>query len=97
MRLYKPAWRAAISLLISTLTACTYPIFGFIFANIAFFFLDPLSSEFINLRNKWCGVFILYVVCIGLVTWWQKATFVSLGEDLTYTIRKNLFKSILYK
>jgi len=65
MSYYKPLWLAALSFLASALTACTYPIFGFIFANLAFVYLDPTAANFLHERNIWCGYLILYVFLVG--------------------------------
>ena len=97
MSFYQPSWLAVLSFAASALTACTYPVFGFIFANIAFLFLAPDAPDFIHQRNIWCGCFVLYVFLIGALTYWQKLIFVQLGENLTFTLRKKLFEGIIYK
>jgi ABC-type multidrug transport system fused ATPase/permease subunit len=97
MAYYKPKWLAYMSFLISTVIACSYPVFGLIFGNITFILLENYRDDYLDRRNRWCGFFILFAFAIGLLAYLQKYIFGHLGENLTYTFRKKLFEGILYK
>jgi hypothetical protein len=66
MTYYSPKWMAGLSFVVSALIACSYPIFGLIFANITFVFLDHDQSDYIHLRNIWCGSFIAFAFLVGI-------------------------------
>ena len=97
MTYYTPKWMAGLSFLVSGIIACTYPIFGLIFSNITFVFLQHAHADYIPLRNDWCGAFIAFAFLVGILAFVQKLIFCHLGENLTYTLRRKLFEGILYK
>lgn len=97
MTYYTPKWMAGLSFLISAIIASSYPIFGLIFGHCNFVFLEHDSPDYLHRRNIWCGAFIGFAIAVGVLAYLQKLIFCHLGENLTYTLRKNLFEGILYK
>lgn len=59
--------------------------------------IDPSDPKFVELRNFWVGMFGVLTVGMFLSSFIQKLSFGYCSENLTKTIRIQLFQSILYK
>jgi len=97
MSFYRPKWLSYLVYLITVINAFSFPLYGLIFGKILFVMMIPQSKTFNDDRNFWCGMFVLLTGCLGIFGFLNKFLYAYLGENLTYTVRNNLFSSILYK
>ena len=97
MGYYSPKSIAVLAVLISIINSAASPIFGFLFAKILFVMMQPYKSTFEHDRDFWCGMFLMLALLIGILGFLQKYLYLYVGENLTYTVRMELFKGIVYK
>lgn len=97
MSYYSPKWMAALGILVSVITSFSFPVYGMIYAKLLFVFMTPFLSNYAEERDYWCGLFLALVVGIGIFSFLQKYLFTYVGENLTYDVRVDLFKGIVYK
>jgi ABC-type multidrug transport system fused ATPase/permease subunit len=99
MSYYYPKWMAVIALFVSFINAFSFPIYGLIYAKLLFVMMsfNLPNNNFYEDRDFWCGMFLIEVFVLGLVSFLQKYLFLYVGENLTFDIRNELFASILYK
>jgi ATP-binding cassette, subfamily B (MDR/TAP), member 1 len=97
MSYYHPKWMAAFAIFISVLNSVASPLFGFLFAKILFVMMIPQSPNFEEDRDFYCGMFLLLAFCVGITGFLQKYCFQYVGEGLTFDVRMQLFKGIIYK
>jgi ABC-type multidrug transport system fused ATPase/permease subunit len=90
-------WMAFVSMIVSIINAFVYPLYGMIYAKLLFVFMIPQLPTFEEDRNYWCGLFLLLIFCIGIFGFLQKYLFMYVGENLTFTVRNDLYKGIIYK
>jgi ABC-type multidrug transport system fused ATPase/permease subunit len=84
--------------LIAAINAFAFPLFGFIFSKLMFILMSHgYNKNFSSDRNFWCGMFLLECIMIGVVSFLQKYIFSYVGENLTFDVRNELFKGIIYK
>jgi ABC-type multidrug transport system fused ATPase/permease subunit len=99
MQYYSPKWMAVVAFLTSLINAFAFPIYGFIFAKLLFImmaFKDPRIDYYYE-RNFWCGMFLLEVALVGIFSFLQQYLFLYVGENLTFDVRNELFRQIIYK
>jgi len=94
---YSPLWMALVGILVSIVNAFSFPVYGMIYAKLLFVFMTPFLPTFGEERDYWCGLFLLLVFCIGIVSFLQKYVFMYVGENLTFDVRFALYKGIIYK
>ena len=74
------------------------PMLGYFMCEIQFLLLLGYDNlTFVEDRNKYVRLFAIYGVFIGFVGFLQKFMFAISGENVTTTIRHELFESLLHK
>lgn len=98
MSYYHPKWMGYSAFLIAAINAFAFPLFGFIFSKLMFILMSVGHTKtFGKDRDFWCGMFLLECAIIGIVSFFQKYVFSYVGENLTFDVRFDLFKGIIYK
>lgn len=97
MSFYSPSYIGYITMFMSLLNAALGPVFGYIFAELIFVMMANKLPNYKEQRDKWAGIFLGFIFIVGLISFLQKYLFGYVGENLTFTVRKLLFKGILYK
>jgi ATP-binding cassette, subfamily B (MDR/TAP), member 1 len=99
MSYYYPKWMAVVAFLVSVINAFSFPIYGLIYAKLLFVLMafEVDKNKFYKDRDFWCGMFLLEVFILGVVSFLQKYLFLYVGENLTFDVRNELFKGIIYK
>jgi ATP-binding cassette subfamily B (MDR/TAP) protein 1 len=88
---------AVMGFVFSVINSFGFPLYGLIYAKLLFILMAPQLPTFNEDRNFWCGMFLLLVFFIGLLGFLQKYFFMYVGENLTFEIRNELYKGIIYK
>ena len=84
--------------IIAAVNAFAFPLFGFIFSKLMFILMGAgYTKTFAQDRDFWCGMFLIECIMIGLFSFLQKWVFSIVGENLTFDVRFDLFKGIIYK
>ena len=97
MSFYSPKWLAYLGFVSSVVNAFSFPIYGLIYAKLLFIMMAPHSPNFKPDREFWCGMFLLEVFLLGVFSFLQKYIFMYIGENLTFDVRKELYRGIIYK
>jgi ATP-binding cassette, subfamily B (MDR/TAP), member 1 len=97
MSFYSPLWLGLFGIVVSIVNAFGFPIYGMIYAKLLFVLMVPFRPDYQEERDYWCGMFLLLVFMIGIVGFLQKYIFMYIGENLTYTVRNQLYTGIIYK
>lgn len=97
MKYYNPKWVAYLALLVATINSFGWPLYGLIFTKILYVLLQPELTDFWKQIDFWCGMFLVLAFGIAVFGTLQKYIFVYVGENLTFTVRKELYTAILYK
>lgn len=82
---------AYLGVFFSLINSFTFPVYGIIFAKIIFVMMQPKDPNFEANRNFWCGMFLIEVFLIFIVSFIQKYIFLYVGENLTFDIRNQLY------
>ena len=94
---YYPSWMAVLGVFVSIVNSFSFPVYGLIYAKLLFIMMQPQSPNYHHDRDLWCGMFLILVVMIGVCSFLQKYLFMYVGENLTFDIRNQLYKGIIYK
>jgi ATP-binding cassette subfamily B (MDR/TAP) protein 1 len=98
MSYYNPRWMGYSAFIIAGVNAFAFPLFGFIFSKLMFILMGSgYTKTFAQDRDFWCGMFLIECIMIGLFSFLQKWVFSIVGENLTFDVRFDLFKGIIYK
>ena len=55
------------------------------------------NPNYFTERNYWCTIFIIYILFLSIVSFFKKWLFLLAGENLTFSVRVQLYESLLYK
>lgn len=96
MKSYNPiaGWASVI---FGCIASCIMPMFGFYFGNLIFVIMDSKSPTFAETRNFWIHIGIGIMCGAAIVSYFQKYMYAISGEELTQTVRNDLFREIMYK
>lgn len=97
MSYYYPTWLVYATWIVTILNGFGFPLYGLIFSEILFVMLDPYQTDYVYWRNYWCGLLLLLSFGVALFAFFNKFQFVYLGENLTFSVRKQLFTGIIFK
>ena len=97
MNYYTPYWLGHIAILISIISALSYPVFGYLFSNILFVMMTSFLPSYGKDRDHWCLMFLFLALGIGVTSFLQRFVFGLVGENMTHNIRKKLYSSIIHK
>jgi len=97
MSYYSPKWLAFLGVLVSVVNSFGFPLWGLLYAKLLFIMMAPNSPTFEHDRGLYCGLFLLLCFFIGLCGFLQKYLFMYVGENLTFDVRNELYKGIIYK
>jgi hypothetical protein len=98
MKYYNPKIYAFFSMIASIIGSFSFPLFGYIFSELMFIIMvGRQNPDYIKDRNYWCLMFLIMALGMGIVGFFQKSLFTVTGENLTYDVRKMLFRSLMYK
>lgn len=98
MSYYEPKFMIFVMLFVSALCSLNFPVLGLVMAKFMFAMMDdPQGDAYLKNRNFWAAIWVIDVVFIGIVTFAQKYVFGKTGDRLTYNMRRELFRGILYK
>ncbi|CDW90568.1 abc transporter [Stylonychia lemnae] len=97
MKYYKPNSKIFLAFIATFLNAFSYPVYGYIFAKVIFVMIGKSLPTFIEDRNFWCGSYMAVTFGIGLFEYFKGSLYSALSENLTSTLRKGLFNSMIKK
>jgi ABC-type multidrug transport system fused ATPase/permease subunit len=97
MSYYRPLSLTIIGCIISVAISFGWPIYGLIYSKLLFVMMTSFLPTFVTDRNFWQGLFLLFVILLGLTNFVQKYVFLIAGENLTHDVRNLLYKGIMFK
>jgi len=82
----------------AAINALAFPILGYIIAKIQIVFIGhPYNEDWIEERNTLLYYFIVICFVLGGIAGSEKAMFGITGENLTFNVRRDFLRGILYK
>jgi len=98
MSYYFPKWMAIFMLFTAAINAMSFPILGIILSKLQFVMISfGLNDTYTSDRNFWLGCFIALAFGIGFFNGIEKIMFGMTGENMTYNVRKELMRGIMFK
>jgi len=97
MSYYKPVYLIVISFIVSVFSSASFPIMGLVYARFKNIMSEFDSVSFEEDRNVWCVYWMLITVAIGLLVAIERSLFGVMGESLTFKVRKELIRGVIYK
>ncbi len=82
---------------VTTIAGTYYPIAGYLTPKLLFWMYAPTHPDYFFWINFYCGMFLILGFTFGCSQFGQRYFFSILGENLTFSVRKLLFSSIIYK
>lgn len=86
--------------LLAAIASTTWPVLGLVISKVQFIIIEisyTHSQKSYDERNKWFIGFLFICIGIGLLIFFEKLIFGVSGENLTATVRKLLFRGIIFK
>lgn len=93
---YQPKIFAFIMLITSGLNALSFPALGFCVARIQLILIEQ-APDWKDKRDEYCLYFLILCLAIGLISGIEKTMFAITGENLTFNVRLDLMRGILFK
>jgi len=97
MSYYRPLSLTIIGCFISIAISFAWPVYGLIYSKLLFIMMTSSLPTFVSDRNFWQGMFLLFVILIGITNYIQKYVFLVAGENLTFDVRNLLYRGIIFK
>jgi ATP-binding cassette subfamily B (MDR/TAP) protein 1 len=83
--------------LIAIAASFAWPLYGIFYCELLFVMMQSHLPNFVADRNFWCSMFLIHNCVLGVIYFIMKYIFFYAGENLTYELRLQLFKGIVYK
>lgn len=85
--------------LIASIGSLSWPVLGLTISKVQFVIIEMWYDVegSIESRNRWFGFFVGVCITIGIIIFLEKLIFGIAGENLTSSVRKLLFRGIIYK
>jgi ABC-type multidrug transport system fused ATPase/permease subunit len=97
MSYYRAISLTIIGCFISIAISFGWPVYGLIYSKLLFIMMQNFLPTFVEERNFWQGMFLLFVLLLGLTNFIQKYVFLVAGENLTHDVRNLLYRGIMFK
>ncbi len=98
MSYYNPKFQAILMLLCACVNSCSFPILGLVVAKFSYIMIGLITKPNETAeRNNWALYWFLVCLGIGLICGLEKILFGVMGENLTFEVRKELLRGIIYK
>lgn len=97
MAFYGPPIVKVFSLIMPFLAAFGFPAFGYLFTRFIFILMQPQKDNFRDQVDLYSLIFLASCVFMGVTRYLTKYFYTVGGENCTYSIRKQLFESIIHK
>ena len=98
MSYYNPKFYAFLMLVCACINSLSFPILGLVVARYQYIMIDmTYHPQNIHERNQWSMYWFFICLGIGIVAGVEKILFGVMGEKLTYEVRKELLRGIIYK
>lgn len=98
MSYYSPKLLAAFTFFTAIVNAASFPLLGLIMGKFQFILITArYDPDFIEKRNEWLIYWVILCVVIGLFNGTERTLMGICGENLTYSVRLDLIRGIMYK
>lgn len=86
--------------LLAAIASLVWPVLGLVISKVQFIIIEMSythSAASYHQRNVWFLIFLFICLGIGILVFLEKLIFGVSGENLTGSVRKLLFRGIIYK
>lgn len=98
MSYYSPKALSVLAFFTALVNSCSFPVLGLIIAQFQYIlFKAAYDPNFIYDRDHWIGYWIVASVIIGAFNAMERISIGVAGENLTFNVRCELVRGILYK
>lgn len=95
---YHPKIFAVLMCITAAINALAFPALGFIVAKVQMVLIQsPYDPDWQSKRDELCIYWLFLCMLLGSFAGLEKAMFAITGENLTYNVRRDLMRGILYK
>lgn len=99
MSYYNPKWMAVLTFFFGILNSFAFPVLGLIQAKFQYILFEAYYGDpnFVKQRNEWITYWACGTILVAIVNACERALIGVMGENLTFKVRKELMRGILYK
>lgn len=99
MSYYNPKWMAVLTFIFGILNSLSFPILGLIQAKFQYILFEAYygAPDFAKQRNEWIIYWACGTILIAIINALERSLIGVMGENLTFKVRKELMRGILYK
>lgn len=98
MSYYAPKLLAIFTFFTAVVNSCSFPALGLITGKFQFILITyDINPNFIAERNEWLIYWCILCCVIGVFNGTERILIGICGENLTYSVRLELIRGIMYK
>lgn len=97
MSYYRPVILVVVMTIMAGIYSLAFPALGLISAKYQYIMIENQFHDVRSKRDIWSLYWLLLCIGIGLMSATERSIFGVMGESLTYRVRKDLVRGVIYK